>query len=172
MEFLPIIGTLGLTSISAYTDYKTGKIKNKLLLPAIIAALLVNFSSQGVTGLIFSLKGIVVPFLLLFILFALGGLGAGDIKLLCCIGAFMGWRFSVNNLAIALIIALIFMIFNSMIGKDIFKRLKNVFLAIYLSIRTLKFHEFQNKENMKAIPFAVSIFLAFLIQVVFKINLI
>lgn len=85
---------LGLTlSIAAYTDWKEQRIYNKLLGPALLFALIVHGVGGGIEGILFSLLGTVLGFCLLLIPYFLGGMGAGDVKLLAVIGAFGGANF-------------------------------------------------------------------------------
>ena len=82
---------LGLTlSIAAYTDWKEHRIYNKLLAPSFIFALILNALSGGLMGLKVSLLGSILGFSLLLLPYFLGGMGAGDVKLLTVIGAFKG----------------------------------------------------------------------------------
>ncbi|MEW6696140.1 MAG: A24 family peptidase [Bacillota bacterium] len=79
--------------ISLYTDIKYRKIYNVVLLPAFFLALLFSVSVQGFDGLVFSLKGSLLGLALLLVPFMLGGMGAGDVKLLAVIGAWQGAQF-------------------------------------------------------------------------------
>jgi len=88
---------LGVTLVLAcWTDWREHKIYNKLLIPALGAALALSFWSGGWAGLARSLWGVGVGFSLLLIPYFLGGIGAGDVKLLAVIGAFGGPRFVVT----------------------------------------------------------------------------
>lgn len=75
---------------SSCSDWKERRIPNKLLFPAFILAVVLNYVSMGPDGLLLSFSGTGLGFLLLFIPFLLGGLGAGDLKLLMVIGSFGG----------------------------------------------------------------------------------
>lgn len=82
---------LGFTlSIATFTDWRQHRIYNKLLGPAFLVALFLQFYFKGWTGLRESLIGTLIGFLILLIPYFMGGMGAGDVKLLAVIGAFGG----------------------------------------------------------------------------------
>jgi len=76
--------------ISAYFDLRYRKIPNYLILTGVISAVLVNTFLNGFSGLVGSVIGFSLGILLLIIPFALGGIGAGDVKLLGVVGAVNG----------------------------------------------------------------------------------
>ncbi|TYP53768.1 A24 family peptidase [Thermosediminibacter litoriperuensis] len=76
--------------ISVYTDLKYNKIFNAVLAPAAAAALLGNLYLFGAAGGLDSLKGMMLGMAFLFVPFALGGMGGGDVKLMGVVGAFKG----------------------------------------------------------------------------------
>ncbi len=78
--------------ISVYTDLKERRIYNAVVVPAALAGLVINSLSSG-EGLVFSLKGLGAGLGLLLIPFALGGFGAGDVKLVGAIGSLKGAGF-------------------------------------------------------------------------------
>ena len=85
---------LGLTiSVAAYTDWREHRIYNKLLGPAFLFAIILHALNGGLTGVIGSLLGSILGFSLLLVPYFLGGMGAGDVKLLAVIGAFGGVDF-------------------------------------------------------------------------------
>lgn len=105
------------------TDIGGYKIKNKVVLPTIIIGL--------ICGLIFksfldSVYGMLIP-LVLFPLYALKMLGAGDVKALCAIGSVLGFKLSVMTMMLTFVsggvIALGFMLLN----KNFVARFKNLF---------------------------------------------
>ena len=75
---------------ASYTDLRTHRIANRWLLSFFLAALLARFALWGRAGVYQGLLGVVIPFLCLFPLFALRMMGAGDVKLLCVLGAIAG----------------------------------------------------------------------------------
>lgn len=82
--------TVTIVSIASLWDLKTRRIPNIITLPSMVFALILNFYFSGVSGLGYSLVGLVFGILLLIIPFALKGIGAGDVKLLGVIGALNG----------------------------------------------------------------------------------
>ena len=83
-----------LVSLSAAFDARERRIPNKITFMGIIVGLLFNLITGGWTGLLNSFFGLLAGIAIFFIPFAVGGMGAGDVKLMGAIGALMGWRFS------------------------------------------------------------------------------
>lgn len=79
--------------VCLYTDIRQRKIFNIVLVPAAVLALGGNLYYGGMEGGLTSIKGLLLGMALLFIPFMLGGMGAGDVKLMGVIGAFKGPEF-------------------------------------------------------------------------------
>ncbi len=79
--------------ICVITDIKNRKIYNKVIFPALLAAFVFHFASGGWEGLSHSFIGFLIGLGLLLIPYLLGGMGAGDVKLLALIGALKGGSF-------------------------------------------------------------------------------
>lgn len=76
--------------LSAFIDFRTQKIPNLLTYPTILLAIGYHSFAYGVTGFYFSVSGLFVGILLLILPYLLGGMGAGDAKLMGAVGAFIG----------------------------------------------------------------------------------
>jgi prepilin peptidase CpaA len=81
---------LVLVVIAAGWDLATRRIPNLLTFGAALAAFVVHGYVTGWSGLGTSLAGWAVGFAFFFPFFALGGMGAGDVKLLAAVGAWLG----------------------------------------------------------------------------------
>jgi prepilin peptidase CpaA len=79
------------------TDFRQQKIYNIVIYPSICIALIMNIVFSGLEGLKFSLLGLATGFAILLIPYLLGGMGAGDVKLLSFIGAIKGSVFVLNS---------------------------------------------------------------------------
>src|SRR6476620_8881213 len=100
---LPIRVTLTVVVlIAAFTDLQSRRIPNWLTLPALPVGLLAQ-TVYG-DGIWQALLGALAGFLALFLLFAVGAGGAGDVKLFTVVGAFVGLR---NLAAVFVLVAII-----------------------------------------------------------------
>lgn len=79
-----------LLAIAIATDIKSNRIPNLLLAPALSFALLLQTLIAGPSGLLAALGGLCVGLAMLMPLYAMGGMGAGDVKLLGVVGSFLG----------------------------------------------------------------------------------
>lgn len=81
---------VAVVAVATVTDLRWRRIPNWLVLPFLIAGLGVNLWFGGGAGVERSLEGLGLGLLLLGILFFMGGMGAGDVKLAAAIGAWIG----------------------------------------------------------------------------------
>lgn len=82
--------TLFVAILAAATDLATRRIPNLLTFGAALAAFVYHAWEGGITGLGWSLAGWMVGTAVFFPFFVLGGMGAGDVKLIAALGAWMG----------------------------------------------------------------------------------
>lgn len=74
----------------SWSDLRTRKIPNYLTLGAALAGLLYNLAVFGLSGLTSGLLGLLMGFGFLILPYILGGMGAGDVKALAALGAWLG----------------------------------------------------------------------------------
>lgn len=84
---------LTVLAICTVTDIKDRKIPNKVLLPALLAAIAIRTAEEGWSGLASSAAGLAAGMAVLLIPYLMGGMGAGDVKLLGVVGACKGAGF-------------------------------------------------------------------------------
>jgi prepilin peptidase CpaA len=71
-------------------DLRTHRIPNGLCLGILMTGAAVQFASMGVFGVWFALGGVAAGAMLFLPLYTLGGMGAGDVKLIAASGSFLG----------------------------------------------------------------------------------
>jgi prepilin peptidase CpaA len=119
-------------AICVGTDLKSRKIYNVITLPGTLFGFMLQSAIHGVPGFLDSVLGFALGFGLLLIPYLLGGMGAGDVKLLGLVGAFKGVTFvlyaSVYMALIGGVIALALLL----LRKGVIGRLKQVIYSIVL----------------------------------------
>ncbi len=85
--------TVAVLSVATFTDLRSRRIPNWLVLPFLVAGFAVSGWLHGWHGIGQSLAGSALGLLIYGFLFWMGGMGAGDVKLCTAIGAWIGpWQ--------------------------------------------------------------------------------
>ena len=86
----PAVVAVALCVVASAFDVRSRRIPNALTFGAVAAALAFHGWTRGLEGILGAASGFGVGFALFFPMFALGGMGAGDVKLLAALGAWLG----------------------------------------------------------------------------------
>ncbi|HQX49072.1 MAG TPA: A24 family peptidase [Planctomycetaceae bacterium] len=78
--------------LAAWIDGRELKVPNWITFPMILSGLVYSTCVGGLGGLGAGVLGMCVGLLTLLPLYAVGGMGAGDVKLMAGIGAWLGWE--------------------------------------------------------------------------------
>jgi prepilin peptidase CpaA len=78
------------TAAAAVLDMRKFRVPNLLTFPLCVSGVIYHAALPGYSGLEFSLLGLAAGSLLLLLFFLIGAMGAGDIKLLAGVGAWLG----------------------------------------------------------------------------------
>ena len=81
-----------LAAVACATDLRDGRIPNALTFGSLALALIVHGLLPQGLGWTHALLGLLAGGAVFFPFFALGGMGAGDVKLMAALGAWMGWQ--------------------------------------------------------------------------------
>ena len=152
-----LIAGLGIASV---IDWKTRKIPNWLTLSMSFTGLLFQIYSLGSHGLIQAILGFMLGILLLYMPFALGGIGGGDVKLLAAIGTFTGplilFQVFLASAVFGGIFSLIEVIRKKAVKKT-FENLKQRILFAVLRQRICSESEISFTSKPIRIPYALTI---------------
>lgn len=124
-SWLLIVAVSAFTLTAAVCDYRSKKIPNRLTVPGFLAAILFHcvtgFFDAGWSGLggglLHALGGFGVGFGILLVLWLIGGGGAGDVKLMGAVGAWLGAK----NAFVVFVVSTVFVMVLSVIslGKQL-----------------------------------------------------
>jgi len=154
---------LGLTlGIAVFTDWREHKIYNKLLVPSFFTALLFHTFQGGISGLTSSLLGAALGFVLLLLPYLMGGMGAGDVKLLAVIGAFGGALLVLTSFLYGAIIGGLISAFLLARRKALGNTLKH-FLLFLPIIQKSDLSKDMNDASQEKFPYGIAIALGTLI---------
>jgi prepilin peptidase CpaA len=84
------ISVLVIAGLACVSDLRTRRIPNVLTFGAAVAGVLFHLATSGMDGGLASAGGWIVGIALLLVPFVLGSMGAGDVKLLGALGAWLG----------------------------------------------------------------------------------
>ena len=79
----------GFLICAVYTDMTQTRISNRLIVLGLVLGIFFRIMTEGYMGVLFFVVNIFIPVILLYLLFQLRVLGAGDIKLFSMLGAFI-----------------------------------------------------------------------------------
>jgi len=158
---------------AAIFDLRYQKIPNKLTFPTMVISLAYFGATRGLEGLLFSAGGILLGMAILIIPYLMGGMGAGDVKLLGAVGAVLG-PFGVFNVFVLTgiiggIYAVLFLIVNRKRSKGSFLRLATM---IKTFVRTGQFIYIPAPKNEKKIKlcYGIAIALGALCTIAWKLS--
>jgi len=144
--------------ISVFTDLKSRKIYNKVIFPGLAAAFTIHFLLGGWVELGEATIGCFIGLGVLLIPYLLGGMGAGDVKLLALVGALKGTYFvlaaSVYMALIGAVIALAVLLSR----KGTVAKLRQIVFSLYGLRYGVKVPLFVEKPSFSAAyPYGVAI---------------
>ncbi len=136
LDFSLIIFLSTILICAVMYDFRIQKIPNLLTIPAAFFAIAYNIFFNGLSGFLFSSAGMVAGVLLLIIPYLLGGMGAGDAKLMGVVGAVLGAKGVFYAFLFCAIIggiyAVTFTLFHRQHFRGFYKKLLTSFVTIFL----------------------------------------
>ena len=160
MEKYLLLGGVLVALVGAVNDVRSARIPNWLTYSALVAALGLRTALLGLSGLKSGALGMLVAGGLFCLLFFLGAMGGGDMKLMAAMGAWVGSTQVVTLvLAVSLaggVLAIGRMIFGNVVGRTLRNTVR---LICYRLTAGLQPHPELNVQSSdsKRVPFGVAI---------------
>jgi prepilin peptidase CpaA len=145
--------------LCAYWDVRYRRIPNWATLPGVALGLGLNGLFFGWQGLKTSGLGLLVGFGALLILFVLGWMGGGDVKLMAAVGALKGYPFVVSALFYSLIVALVIGVAMLIWNRKTLSTFKNLFFVVGSRVSRLVPKQNVDRKEATKIPFGLAIVL-------------
>ncbi len=143
--------------VCATTDIYKSKIYNSVTYPAIGIGILLAALTPAEPTVLNSMFGLVLGFLPLFLVFIIGGMGGGDVKLMAAIGAIKGYPFILYAMfysgVVGGLLAIIVMIWRGTFLKSIGHILRTMLTAVIPGFKTVPL----NPEDSYPIHFGFAI---------------
>ncbi len=160
MEKYFLVGAVLVALVGAVIDVRSARIPNRLTYTALLAALPLRTALLGLSGLKSGAIGMLVAGGLFSLLYMLGAMGGGDMKLMAAVGAWVGSKQVITLiLAAALaggVLAIGRIIFRNMVGQT----LRNTMRLIYYRLTSgLQPHPELNVQSSgsQRVPYGVAI---------------
>ena len=160
MEKYFLVGAVGVALVGAVIDVRTARIPNRLTYSALLLALMLRTILLGLPGLKSGAIGMVVAGGLFLLLFVLGAMGGGDMKLIAAVGAWVG---STQVMTLILTTALAgggLAIGRMIFSKAVSQTLRNTMQLLYYRLTSgLQPHPELNIQSSgsQRVPFGVAI---------------
>lgn len=106
--------------LSVISDIRTYQVKNRLILVAAVCAICYRIIPLQWTSIYEGIIGFLFPFILLFPLFLIGGIGAADIKVFMVTGIVYGWKANFHIIILSFIIGGVISLLYTIVSKNSF----------------------------------------------------
>lgn len=148
--------------LAAWIDGKELRVPNWITFPMVLSGLVYSTWVGGWAGLGAGLLGMCVGLLTLLPLYAVGGMGAGDVKLMAGIGAWLGWEITLQAFAVSAIVGAIMAVCMVLYRRAFEKHYRNFLLILleWVNIRNpreLSRIAAERKPTMFLLPYGIPI---------------
>jgi prepilin peptidase CpaA len=148
--------------LAAWIDGRELKVPNWITFPMVLAGLIYSTWVGGFGGLGAGLLGMCVGLLTLMPLYAVGGMGAGDVKLMAGIGAWLGWEITLAAFAVSVVVGAVMAVIMVLWDKSMKHHYENFLLILseWMVIKNpyeLSKIAAERKPRMMLLPYGIPI---------------
>ncbi len=148
--------------LAAWIDGKELRVPNWITFPMVLSGLIYSTCVGGLGGFGAGLAGMAMGLACLLPLYVVGGMGAGDVKLMAGIGAWLGWRITVEAFIVSALVGAVIAIVMVLIRGTWKKHYENLLtiLSEWIVIRNpdeLSRLAAERKATMTLLPYGIPI---------------
>lgn len=157
--------TLLLLSAAVWMDIRSCRISNRLIGIGLLLGLFFQVRQYGIRGLGIFIVNVSVPVILLYLLFLMRALGAGDIKLFSVISSIWNWNIACITIMAGFFVGAVISFGKLIYERNLFSRLCvfRDYLCQVMATGKLKKYPRESKGKQNFIHFSVAILMGFLI---------
>ena len=158
-----LIGAVVVASIGAISDVRKARIPNWLTYSSLITALVLRAGLMGWSGFKSGALGMLAAGGIFLILFVLGAMGGGDMKLMAAIGAWVGSAYVVTILLVAAMAGGVLALVQIIFGRRGWQTLRNLLELLRFRLTSgLQPHPVLNvrEAGSDRVPYGLAIALA------------
>jgi prepilin peptidase CpaA len=158
----PVKLVCGLLIWAAYIDGKQLRVPNWLTFPMVVSGLIYSAWAGGWAGFQDGFFGMLVGLACLLPLYAVGGMGAGDVKLLAGVGAWMGVSATFYAFCVSTVVGAVMAVLMVLYKKSVSKHYSQLLLILseWLTIKNpkeLSRIAAERKPSMLLLPYGIPI---------------
>jgi prepilin peptidase CpaA len=148
--------------VAAYIDGKQLRVPNWITFPMVLAGLAYNAWAGGLAGFGAGFFGMIVGLVCLLPLYSVGGMGAGDVKLMAGIGAWLGWELTFFAFCVSTVVGAVMAVVMVLFSQRFQHHYKNFLLILteWTTIRNpreLSRIAAERKPTMMLLPYGIPI---------------
>lgn len=144
---------------------RTDRISNRLIQSALLTGLIYRIYAEGTVGVLLFFLYITIPVILLFILFLMHALGAGDIKLLSVICSICNIKEITCCIIASFLAGAIMALIKMLMQKNLYVRLSCLFSYVRELTAKRTFQSYSYGERYSStIHFSISILIGYLVS--------
>lgn len=161
-ENWPVYAVTVTLIVAAWIDGKQLRVPNWITFPMVGTGFVYNLAAYGGEGLSIAFAGMCVGLLTLLPLYAVGGMGAGDVKLMAGLGAWLGWEVTLWAFVYTVVVGAVMAIV-MVLSKKAWSKHYNQFLMIFSEWMTIKDPKklseiaAERKPTMYLLPYGIPI---------------
>jgi prepilin peptidase CpaA len=160
MDLFPVILLISACTVSVVEDVRRQKIPNIVTFSTMVLALIYYGISSGLSGLFFSVGGLALGMGFFMIPYLMGGMGAGDVKLMGATGAIFGPKgIIIVSIMVFLAGGLYGLVLFTLNPKYTLSFIKRSWATIHIFMTTFQFIPMSPEKNIKqpVLKFAIPI---------------
>ena len=119
-----------LLTVAVIMDFTSMRVSNRLILLGLGVSFLLRIWGNGVESVVWYLSDIAFPVILLYLLYLMGAVGAGDVKLLSVVGGFLKFRLLIEVVVVAFVVAALVFFTQICLQRQLLKKLSGLVIVV------------------------------------------